>query len=694
MLYPERMQKIALVVHGSDLPSLVAELHEAGVLKIREIDPDIADITRRMHKPLKEAKLSSLHVRLRRILDFLEQVKKTRAEKEGILLRLRGAETAAKREVEYTTPERLASKAEKIIEPIEGEVKVLEGELDTVNERVEKLEEYLSILRKLEPLKVDLRDLLYSYEWITVRVGIIPEFCIPELEKSETDEIIFHIERIDEKQSLVLVLALKEREEELNALLERLRFEQLKIPELEGTAVEALRSVKRELEELREKERKLLDRAYLLAKEKEEDLLVLKEELDIELRRFGVYPLFHRTGTTAVLEAWVPEKNMEKVEEIVRRETDGAFLLEKLEFAEEEPPTLLNNPSPVKNFEALTEMYGMPRYREVDPTIFFAIFYPLVFGFMLGDTIYGLILAALAYLTSRLIPGLKGLTGILLFGALWSVLFGVLMGSYLGDFMPRILGLDISAPWVNPFGVEESMLMGHPISPVMLILVVSVIFGALHMNIGIFISLRDSIMLKDYRRTAGDIGKLILEIGLLLVLFKFFGVRAITDEMFMMGMKLVAVGAVLLLVQTGPLGLFDTTGFLADLISYSRILALNMATGGLALAVNVSAIIMGSLMGLVPPGGEVAGVAQFIMNKIASNPLMLIPALVFVGILTVGHIACLAINTLGGAIHTLRLHYAEFFSKFYEGGGAKYLPFHALRERTVLVEKGGEKDGG
>lgn len=681
MLHPERMQKIALIVHQSDLPALVAELHEAGVVEIKEVDRNITAVAERMKKPRIEARVSSQYIRARRIIDFLEQVKATKAEKEGLLVRLRGdvGGAVARREVEYAGPSKLSTAVEASILEVEGTVKELEEELDAVNERIGKLKEHSSVLSKLEPLGVDLQDLTYHYGRTVVKVGVIDNSRIQELKEHD---VAYHIEGIDKKHSVLLILAHRENEGELNKLLERIHLEQLRIPLLEGTPREALDNVQKELEELKRKEQELLDKAYIVAKEKEDDLLVAREQLGIEIEREGVYPFFYKTGRAVVLEAWSPENKYGEVEEISMRAAKGAYYLEKVDAHGEEPPTLLRNPGPVKNFETLTEMYGLPRYNEIDPTIFFAVFYPLVFGFMLGDAFYGIVLAALAYSVGRLIPRSTGWANILLFGALWSVLFGILMSSYFGDFIQRILGGTVPTLWVNPFGTEVPLLMGHPISPIMLILVVSVFFGALHMDIGILISLRHSIEVRHYRRVLGEVGTLILELGLILVLFKFFGVQAITEGMFSAGVKLIAVGVVLIIIRGGPLGFFDTTGFLGDMISYSRILALNMATGGLALAVNVSGIIIVSFMGLVEPGAS--GVAPLILEKVLQNPLMIIPALILVAILVVGHVVSLVINTLGGAIHTLRLHYAEFFSRFYEGGGAKYTPFRAVRERTIL----------
>ena len=121
---------------------------------------------------------------------------------------------------------------------------------------------------------------------------------------------------------------------------------------------------------------------------------------------------------------------------------------------------------------------------------------------------------------------------------------------------------------------------------------------------------------------------------------------------------MIIVSVVILLKANGIIGLFDLTGFFGDVVSYSRILALGLATGGIAMTMNLLA---GLVWGTPYVGFILAGI-----------------------IFLVGQVFSFAMNTLGAFVHGLRLHYVEFFSKFYEGGGRKFEPFSFKRKYTEL----------
>ncbi len=696
MLKPESMQRIGIVVRDDKLEPLLGELNEAGVMQIKEASKDILDMTDKMPRVDYEAKLSSQYMRTKRILEFFQLVKVSREKKASILSKLQNlgkVEPIKKVEVKYEKPEEMASRIEGELCRIESEVNVFKDSLDKIEERKTVLKEQLNALNKLEPLSVDLEHLTHTYKHSMIKVGIIESEYLDELKNIDsitTGFSFYHTEKINEKSVLLLICVHRDYEDVVNGLLNKIKFEQIKVPPLSGMPEENIEMTRKRLLEVDKEENKILDQVYTRVLEEEESLLIQNELLSIELKKLSNYTMFYKTTKSVVIEAWTPLKNFEYVKKISESATGGEVIIEKIDSCHsnpgEEPPTLLNNPAPVNSFETLTEMYGTPRYNEVDPTLFISIFYTLIFGFMLADVIYGAGIIAIALLVGRTVPKVKPLANIFLLCGISATFFGILTGSYLGDFMLRLVGIDIGAIWVNPFGTEQPSFMGYPISPVMLILVVSILLGAIHMDIGIVIALKDAIHDKNIRSILGGVGTLILEFGLIIVLFKFFGVKAISEGLFGIGIKLIVIGSAFILIYCGPLGFFDVTGFLGDMISYSRILALNMATGGLALAVNVTAMIIVSFMGLVKP--DETGAIPLIIGRIIENPVMILPAIIFATVLIVGHTASLAINTLGGAIHTLRLHYAEFFGRFYEGGGIKYHPLCATREKTVLKLKG------
>lgn len=690
MLTTARMEKIAVIAHREEAANLLAALHEAGVLEIKEPE-EILRLAQRF--PRREpGELAALHARIKRILDFYELVKRSaEVEGEAALKNIFAAEEQKRAAVEAAEIKELLAQVEKALPAVETKVKSFEDYLNKLEEEKSLLEDRLEALHRLEKLPANLEHLRHDYTRCFLRIGIVEKRYEKESSFMErlSPEALVYAQEIDEKSVLLLVCALKKRREEVEQELAKIKFESVKVPEVSGTPQEVIEQIESRLKQIQEEQDKTLKEALEFLRGKEEELLTNQELLRIEIERESAFSFLCQTKSAITFEAWMPEKNAKRVEKICESAARHGVVIERLENgAREEPPTLMQNPKPAKPFEALVEMYGLPRYSEIDPTLFVAVFFTLFFGFMLTDAAYGLVLAAGAAIFRKSVFG-RGEAGkvadILLLGGVSAIVFGVLTSGYLGDFPQRFFGFEIPALWINPFGTQQGSFLGHPISPVMLLLVTSILLGALHMNIGIVITLKNALRERHFRAAAGEVGTLVLELGLILVLFKFFGVEAIGEELFRSGLHLIGLGALLIMYRNGLLGFFSCTGFLGDLISYSRILALAMATGGLALAVNVTALIAASMLGLLS-GGEANAFAAM-LSRMGENPALIVSFAIVVLILVLGHLASIAINTLGGAIHSIRLHYAEFFGHFYEGGGRKYSPFKVTRERTVLKEE-------
>jgi V/A-type H+-transporting ATPase subunit I len=193
--------------------------------------------------------------------------------------------------------------------------------------------------------------------------------------------------------------------------------------------------------------------------------------------------------------------------------------------------------------------------------------------------------------------------------------------------------------------------------------VIALIFGLTHLNLGIILAIYQSYKNKEYKALITQhfswipiqigggllIGSSLLHLGDLGTL-EFYG-----------AMILFAVGIILRLIHAGPLGFFDITGYIGDWLSYARLLALGLGTTGMALAFNIVAQIIPSMIPIV---------------GIIFTPIILI----------IAHAANLGLQTLGAGVHSLRLQYVEFFNRFYEGGGKRFQPFSIKRKYTKIKE--------
>lgn len=368
-----------------------------------------------------------------------------------------------------------------------------------------------------------------------------------------------------------------------------------------------------------------------------------------------------RTQETFVTEGWVPQRQKEKVEKALADYT--CYYEFREPGPEEEFPVLLKNNKFVEPFEAITEMYALPNSLSMDPNPFMAPFFFVFFGMMLSDAGYGLVLAiAGLWGAKHLDMGVNGkkLLKMLGYCGISTVFWGALYGSWFGDAIPKITEVF--------FGnrVQVPMLL-DPLTNPMPILIMAFIAGYIHILVGM--GLKAYLMIRR-----GHSVDALFDVGfwyfVLIGLVIFAGGQMVLGNLMMasIGKWLAIAGAVgLVLTQgrdkknpimklaNGVLSLYDITGYFSDLLSYSRIMALGLATGVIAQVVNT----MGTL-----PGANIIGVV------------------VFVAVFLLGHVLNLAINALGSYVHTSRLQYVEFFGKFFEGGGE---PFRPLKPATKYV---------
>jgi V/A-type H+-transporting ATPase subunit I len=309
---------------------------------------------------------------------------------------------------------------------------------------------------------------------------------------------------------------------------------------------------------------------------------------------------------------------------------------------------LFDNPKLIKPFEAITNLYSPPRYKDLDPTPILAVTFSIFFGFMLTDAVYGVMILALGWLMFRGIgkinDGMKKAAIILIMFGISTTAFGVLFGSYFGDFFQKI-GLNVPVP-------IDAM------KQVMLTLSIALGIGSLHLMVGLIAGFYENMhkgSLKDAMAKQGV--WLIFMAGLVLFLFKLntIGLAAIIIAVvFQMFFNFLDGGPV-----SSLLSVFGFSGFIGDLFSYARLMALAIGTAGIALAVNFMVLMV---IDLIPWVGYLLAIVIFI----------------------VGHLFNIVMNGLGSFIHSTRLHFLEFFTKFYDGGGRTYKPFMAERKKTFV----------
>ena len=379
------------------------------------------------------------------------------------------------------------------------------------------------------------------------------------------------------------------------------------------------------------------------------------------------------------LEGWVREDEVDKVEQAIRSVTEDYYTEYRDPAEDEVPPTVLKNDSFNTPFESLITLYSLPDARGIDATPYMTPFYIFLFGVMLSDTGYGLVLSLGAWLFLKLkkpTGGLRGLAMVLFWGGLSTMVWGVLVGTFFGlDFDVIFSTADKFPLLIDPTGNPVGMLL------------FCLLLGVIHLCCGHIIKMKMCLGEKDWKTAVFDnLSWVFVLVGL--VLFALPMASTFFDPPFELGwynaLHLNTVGLVLILagaamvllfkgrdkknpimrLASGLGGLYGVTSYLSDILSYARLLALGIATGYLAMVFNtLCSMLMGG-----------SGVMKFVGFIIA---VVLLVAL---------HLFSIAINTLGTFVHCARLQYVEFFGKFYEEGGRAFKPLQ-YKTKHVQISK-------
>ena len=467
----------------------------------------------------------------------------------------------------------------------------------------------------------------------------------------------------DKQQRYLCFLCLKEEKDALYEALRAFSFSPVTLAGEKGTPADQIQHAQREIVSLEENIRKQEAVLAELSSGKN-DIEFLYDSLCMRRDRAKVVGDMLSTETVFYFDGWMPKWSRERVEELLTRYEFYYDIAEP--EPEEEVPILLHNNGIITPFEGVTSMYSLPSRQDIDPTALLAPFYFIFFGLMLSDAAYGIILSvgcALILKKFRLEGTMYRMIKMFFYCGISTFIWGALFGGWFGDFFTVAARtmfdkeLVISPLWFNP--LEEPMKL----------LIFSLILGGIHIFVGMgvqaYMYIRDGQPLD----ALFDIGLwYVLLIGLVL-----FGVGgSLAPALATVGKYMSIVGAAGILVTGGRKkkgfgkivgglsSLYGITSYLSDVLSYSRLLALGLATGVLAQVINT----LGSLA-----GGGIFG------------------SLVLIVVFLAGTVFNMAINVLGAFVHSCRLQYVEFFGKFYTGGGKLFRPFERKTKYVKIIEE-------
>lgn len=342
------------------------------------------------------------------------------------------------------------------------------------------------------------------------------------------------------------------------------------------------------------------------------------------------------------LEGWIKEKDVNKLTSLLKNgHYDYRLSLEDPKEGEEDSvPVALENPPLIRSFEVVTTMFGYPKYKQIDPTPFLAVTFTLFFGLMFADVFDGLLLLAFSLLLynglgSRSQGGRK-LSEILIAISFSSILFGFLFGEFMGGIV------NLPVLWFS--GFENPMYF----------LEVAIIIGVAQLTIGLIIGLVNELLRHKIKSAIGEkLSWLLLLYGLIVVLLHFYYLQ---NDFYLYFGSMLAISGVFLMFITKPMNLIEITRIISNVVSYARIVAINMSHIGISRAFALLA---------APLLSPESGVVGFFLGGT---------------LLLIAHVFIVFIESFVAFAHSLRLHFVEFFSKFFEPAGNVFIPLSVAKK--------------
>jgi V/A-type H+-transporting ATPase subunit I len=655
MLKPTKMTRVVIVGTKDLMEPVITTFHSLNVLHITDYSEETEVF--KIGKPLKPAsKLSEYLLSLRAISNQLGVKEK----EQGLI--------AKSKDIRAEMDEKIAK--------LQKEVSSRFDEIRSIEFKLKEKEDIVSSIRPFFGLPLSLES-YHGYDTIRVYTGYIDTDMELRILKITNNFELFTGE-YEKRKIFALFIPVAFEDEVQKLLQDEHSYTEIKVPQLIGNPPVVLDELSKEISALKEKHAAIKSELDNIRKEYSEFIIAADEYLSIETQKAEA-PLKFATSINAfIIDGWVPSSKYDEMEKELQKNTGGLVHLAKIEedVKEEDIPIELENPTLAKPFELLIDTFATPKYREIDPASVLFITFPLFYAIMLGDVGYGIVVAAMAYIIKSKFKtgGLNALALILLLSAILSIIFGFIYGEFFGfpifniiikgELEHGILG--ISGPLIA--GIHLPV---HRFGEVQELLLLTLVIGIIHILLGLVIGFRNHVIEHGLKHAIFAKGSwMMILIGGVMAIAKLMPAVMsklpvpTSDPVFAVGGGLAIIGLILLIAGEGFISILEIPTLLSNVLSYSRILAIGLSSAGIALAVNTLSMNL-----FIRPGGVYMGKGVVL-------------ALVGVVILFIGHLINLLLGILGPGLHSLRLQYVEFFTKFYEGGGKKYIPFGHKRKYT------------
>ncbi|MCK4808739.1 MAG: V-type ATP synthase subunit I [Candidatus Aenigmarchaeota archaeon] len=583
MFRPEKMREVYVLGLRKDREDILKNIQQLGTIHLKKTD--ISDLNETPSELIHDAVQS---------LEQIREIRKLFKDKKSIF-----GKKAEKVKIDETGDAAFAAVSKRYIGRIHKSAKDILKSENKLEDRRNAVEKKLDLLDHFRDADIRPESISDNRKFIS-GLGIVRKNNLIKIK----DLCDYRIADETEEKAYIIFISGKDNWKKIHHIIDRFDTDEKSIRE-------CAKDLRKDLEGIEKQITYTEECAKEIIKEKAK-ILAYEERWKNIKARLSKEKLLGRTEKTFVINGWIPSGNLGKLESI-----ESIAVFEGR--SKTEPPVKLDNPSFVKPFEKITRWFGLPKYGEIDPTMFIAVGFPIFFAIMLTDVAYGLILLAasvFAYFKTG-DEDLKALAHILIISSAATVIAGLIFGSVFGNFWGFTSVLDA---------------LRDPIT----ILKISLAIGLVHINLGLGLNLYSKIKEKS-RDVLEPLSWIALEAGILAAIIG-------TETIQYIGYTAISLVFIYRL-KDGITGFLSVPSFFGSWISYIRLMALAVATSWLQFVINM-------------------GVTA------AAKVSIILAALVFV----FGHLFNMSLNVVSAFVHSMRLHYVEFFEQFYESGGEEFTP--------------------
>jgi V/A-type H+/Na+-transporting ATPase subunit I len=577
----------------------------------------------------------------------------------------------------------IIAKAKEIVE--KAELK------DNLVSRQEVLQD---IIAKSDPLKDIELDIFKNYSYISFLPFLIDEsraqYIIDELENTLSPIVLESVKKIGTDYVYILALPKAQAKIGLEIIQNQATLIQFSA-EVSGSFYDIYHSSKQEFNENKKAILKL-NRELKKSPIKLKDLAILSDVITSHLNIISYLHAFTpEEDNTSSLQIWINSEKLHLLEKDIQTISKKGGVIE-LPSKDSETPIIMKNPPIIRNFETVTRIMGYPQAGNIDPTPFIALFFTFMFALALSEAGYALILIILTgagLLQSKLKAGVRDIFTVIFISSIATLIVGALFGSWFG-ITPDAINPETASPHmlflinIGLIPLLQQIQIINPMGSVIALMAFTIILGIIHLLFGLVLNIIQAFNKKSVWESSIDsilwVGALVFGILLLLINFGVLGsgLQLLIDPLLYLYIAYIVVmiytlgremNSILARFGKGAYDVFfGVVGYLSDILSYTRLVALGLATG-------IIAGVVGTLSNLAGSGFVEKGGAWILIGYI----LMII-------IFIAGNIFNLALNVLGTYINVGRLHFVEFFSKFFQSGG-KPLQVITRSQEYSIIEK-------